>query len=73
MAISLQASGNIDTVSPHFKSFHDVNCIDLSGAGYPYNLDIGGIAKSFTPCHIRRRIGAIMAAKSHDNRFKILH
>jgi hypothetical protein len=72
MAFALQAPDDAGTVGTFFKCAQDMNDIDLAGTRNTNNFDICRIIQSHRTCQVRGGISSEIAAKSDNNRFKIL-
>jgi hypothetical protein len=72
MTVSFPASHQINPVGPLLKGSHEMQGINLSGAGDTNNLDAGRVTQTHRTCQVRRGVPSVIAAKSDNDRFKIL-
>jgi hypothetical protein len=71
MAFSFETADDGNAVGTFFKSPHDMNHIDFSGAGHPNDPQIGRVLQSHRTCQVRGRVASEIAAKGNDNGVKI--
>jgi len=73
MTVSWMAPPNQNSVRSIDESLEDINGIDGSRAHQMDDADIGGILLPSGPGQVRSRIGAPVAKKGYNPRFKLSH
>jgi len=73
MTVSWMASSDQNSVRSIDESLEDINGIDGSRAHQMDDTDIGGILLTGGPGQVRSRIGAPVAKKGYNPRFKLRH
>jgi hypothetical protein len=71
MALAFKASNHSHAVGALFKSSHNMDHVDLTGAGNPHDPDICRVLQSHRTCQVRSRVTSEIAAKGKNDRFKI--
>ena len=72
MAAAFEAAGHQHAVRAVLERLHEVFGLQPARAGGADDADVGRILDAHGPRQIRRRIGAVVAAKGHDLGFKYL-
>jgi hypothetical protein len=73
MAVTEVSTGHEDTVGPLLKGLDYKNRIHPTGAHHTYRSDIGRILQSGDARQVGTGIGAPVAQKGYDFRFKLSH
>ena len=71
MASAFQAAGHDDAVHAAFEGRQQVVHLDLARTRQPQHADVLRVLQSHGPGQVRRRVGAVVAAKGNDQRFAV--
>src|SRR3989304_4351668 len=70
MALTLQASGQVNTVHPLLKGVQDQKYIHTAGTGYFYHLHATGITQSHRTCQVRSAVSSMLTTECDNLRLK---